>query len=61
MSDKEKLDILLDLLVGFELEIPCLDLNDDPDEYDICCENCDYSRAQKDCWLRWVEMKAKIK
>ena len=50
-------DVLLQLLVDFDLDICCDDLMDNEEEQKICEENCD--NKTKSCWVRWAKMKAR--
>lgn len=50
-------DVLLQLLVDFDLDICCEDLTDNEEEQKICEENCD--NKTKGCWVRWAKLKAR--
>ena len=50
-------DVLLQLLVDFDLDICCDDLMDNEEEQKICEENCD--NKTKGCWVRWAKLKAR--
>lgn len=50
-------DVLLQLLVDFDLDICCDDLMDDEKEQLICEENC--NNKSKGCWVRWAKLKAR--
>lgn len=50
-------DVLLQLLVDFDLDICCDDLMDNEKEQKICEENCD--NKTKGCWVRWAKLKAR--
>ena len=50
-------DVLLQLLVDFDLDICCDDLMDNEEEQKICEENCD--NKTKGCWVRWARLKAR--
>lgn len=50
-------DVLLQLLVDFDLDICCDDLMDNEEEQKICEENCD--NKAKGCWVRWAKLKAR--
>ena len=50
-------DVLLQLLVDFDLDICCDDLMDDEKEELICAENC--NNKSKGCWVRWAKLKAR--
>ena len=50
-------DILLQLLVDFDLDLCCDDLMDDEKEELICSENC--NNKSKGCWVRWAKLKAR--
>ena len=52
-------DILLQLLVDFDIDICCDDLVMDEEEDLICMDNC--NNQTKGCWVRWAKMKAKEK
>lgn len=52
-------DVLLQLLVDFDLDVCCDDLMDNEEENRICEENCD--NKTKGCWVRWAKMKAREK
>lgn len=50
-------DVLLQLLVDFDLDICCDDLMDDEKEALICEEDC--NNKSKNCWVRWARLKAR--
>ncbi len=50
-------DVLLQLLVDFDLDICCDDLMDNEEEQKICEENC--NNKAKGCWVRWAKLKAR--
>lgn len=50
-------DVLLQLLVDFDLDMCCEDLMDNEEEQKICEENCD--NKTKGCWVRWAKLKAR--
>ena len=50
-------DVLLQLLVDFDLDICCDDLMDNEEEQKICEEYCTFKT--RGCWLRWAKLKAK--
>ena len=50
-------DVLLQLLVDYDLDICCDDLMDNEEEQKICEENCD--NKTKGCWVRWAKLKAR--
>ena len=50
-------DVLLQLLVDFDLDICCDDLMDDEKETLICEESC--NNKSKGCWVRWAKLKAR--
>ena len=50
-------DVLLQLLVDFDLDFCCEDLMNNEEEYKICEENC--GNKTKNCWIRWAKMKAR--
>lgn len=56
-THREIHDVLLQLLVDFDLDICCDDLMDNEEEQQICEENCD--NKTKGCWVRWAKMKAR--
>ena len=56
MTDAELLDAALQTLVDFELDMPCDVLNDVDD---WCYEMCKYNCPTKECWRRFLEVKAK--
>lgn len=50
-------DVLLQLLVDFDLDMCCEDLMDNEEEQKICEENC--TNNSKGCWVRWAKLKAR--
>lgn len=56
-THREIHDVLLQLLVDFDLDICCEDLTDNEEEQKICEENCD--NKTKGCWVRWAKLKAR--
>ena len=56
MSDSEILEMALNVLVGFELDLPCDELAEVDDK---CYETCAYNCPQKECWRRYLEYRAK--
>lgn len=48
-------DVLLQLLVDFDLDICCEDLTNNEEEQKICEENC--NNKTKGCWVRWARLK----
>lgn len=56
MADTELLDAALQILVDLELDIPC-DVLTEVD--DLCDEICKYNCPTKECWRRFLEVKAK--
>lgn len=50
-------DVLLQLLVDFDIDICCDDLMNNEEEQKICEENCD--NKTKGCWVRWAKLKAR--
>ena len=50
-------NVLLQLLVDFDLDICCDDLMDDEKEALICEESC--NNKSKGCWVRWAKLKAR--
>lgn len=58
-THREIHDVLLQVIVDFDLDICCDDLCDNEEERKICEENCDYQT--KGCWVRWAKMKAREK
>lgn len=58
-THREIHDILLQLLVDFDIDICCDDLVMDEEEDLICMDNC--NNQTKGCWVRWAKMKAKEK
>jgi len=58
-THREIHDVLLQLLVDFEIEVCCDDLFENEKENKICQETCDFQT--KSCWIRWAKMKARDK
>ncbi len=56
-THREIHDVLLQLLVDFDLDICCDDLMDNEEEQKICEENC--TNNSKGCWVRWAKLKAR--
>ena len=46
-------DVLLDLLVASESDYIC----DEMSVTDYCIENCKYTCPQKECYMKYAEMK----
>lgn len=55
-THREIHDVLLQMIVDFDLDICCDDLMDNEEEQKICEENC--TSKTKGCWVRWAKMKA---
>lgn len=55
-THREIHDVLLQMIVDFDLDICCDDLTDNEEEQKICEENC--TNKTKGCWVRWAKMKA---
>lgn len=56
-THREIHDVLLQLLVDFDLDMCCEDLMDNEEEQKICEENC--NNKTKGCWVRWAKLKAR--
>lgn len=57
MTDAELLDAALQILVDFELPEMVCDVLSEVD--DTCSETCKYDCPTKECWWRFLEVKAK--
>jgi hypothetical protein len=58
-THREIHDVLLQLLVDFEIDVCCDDLFENEKEHKICEETCDFQT--KGCWVRWAKMKVRDK